>query len=90
MSKVPYTIDVNRYICTELESIRTMLKTFDFSPLPAIIERIQHHASSMEDALYNGKDKVYTAVRDLKKIEEKQKDKKLKKDLNKIIKELEE
>lgn len=52
MSKVPYTIDVNRYICTELEYLRKMLVTHDFSMLPAAIERIQFHASSMEEALY--------------------------------------
>ena len=52
MSKVPYTIDVNRYICTELEYIRKMLETHDFSMLKATVERIQFHASSMEEALY--------------------------------------
>ena len=52
MSKVPYTIDVNRYICTELELIRTMLKTLDFSGLHATVERIQHHGTAMEEALY--------------------------------------
>jgi ribosomal 50S subunit-associated protein YjgA (DUF615 family) len=65
MSKVPYTINVDRYICTELEYIRKMLETHDFSTLKATVERIQFHASSMEEALYryegiryNLKDKV--------------------------------
>ena len=52
MSKVPYTINVDRYICTELETIRKMLETHDFSMLKATVERIQYHASSMEEALY--------------------------------------
>lgn len=52
MSKVPYTINVDRYICTELEYIRKMLETHDFSTLKATVERIQYHASSMEEALY--------------------------------------
>ena len=52
MSKVPYTINVDRYICTELDVIRKMLETHDFSMLKATVERIQFHASAMEDALY--------------------------------------
>lgn len=52
MSKVPYTINVDRYICTELETIRKMLETHDFSTLKATVERIQFHASAMEEALY--------------------------------------
>jgi len=59
MSKVPYTIDVNRYICTELEYLRKMLVTHDFSMLSAAIERIQFHASSMEEALYRYEDIKY-------------------------------
>ena len=60
MSKVPYTIDVNRYICTELEYLRKMLVTHDFSMMPAVIERIQFHASSMEEALYRYEGIKYT------------------------------
>jgi len=60
MSKVPYTIDVNRYICTELEYLRKMLVTHDFSMMPAAIERIQFHASSMEEALYRYEGIKYT------------------------------
>lgn len=52
MSKVPYTINVDRYICTELDHIRKMLETHDFSMLKASVERIQFHASAMEEALY--------------------------------------
>lgn len=52
MSKVPYTINVDRYICTELDVIRKMLETHDFSMLKATVERIQFHASAMEEALY--------------------------------------
>jgi len=60
MSKVPYTIDVNRYICTELEYLRKMLVTHDFSMMPAAIERIQFHATSMEEALYRYEGIKYT------------------------------
>ena len=52
MSKVPYTINVNEYICSELETIRKMINTHDFSMLPAVTERIQFHATAMESALY--------------------------------------
>ncbi len=65
MSKVPYTIDVNRYICTELEYLRKMLVTHDFSMLPAAIERIQFHASSMEEALYRYEGIKYTLKNDV-------------------------
>jgi len=60
MSKVPYTINVDRYICTELEYLRKMLVTHDFSMLPAAIERIQFHASAMEEALYRYEGIKYT------------------------------
>lgn len=60
MSKVPYTIDVNRYICTELETVRKMFTTHDFSMLPALVERLQFHAQSMEDALYRYEGIKYT------------------------------
>lgn len=51
MSKVPYTINVDEFICSELELIRTMDKTRDYSGLMAAVERIQFYASSMENAL---------------------------------------
>lgn len=52
MSKVPMTIDVDRFVCTELEDMRAMVKHLDFSGISASIERIQRHATAMEDALY--------------------------------------
>lgn len=52
MSRVPYTIHVDEFVCTELERMRTMCKTLDFSGLPASIERVQYHATSMENGLY--------------------------------------
>ena len=60
MSKVPYTINVDRYICTELDYIRKMLESHDFSMLKATVERIQFHASSMEEALYRYEGIRYT------------------------------
>lgn len=58
MSKVPFTIDVDRYICTELEQCRGMIKSRDFSGLSACVERMQLHANAMEDALYHYRDKL--------------------------------
>jgi hypothetical protein len=52
MSHVPYTVNVNEYICSELDRIRKMKETMDFSSLMAVVERIQFHASSMESALF--------------------------------------
>lgn len=52
MSHVPYTINVDEAICSELDRIRKMKETMDFSSLMAIVERIQFHATSMENALY--------------------------------------
>lgn len=53
MSRVPYTINVEEYVCTALEQIRGMVKSLDFSGLSAAIERIQFHANQMENALYS-------------------------------------
>lgn len=53
MSKVTITLEVDRYICTELEDVREMIRDLDFSGLKASVERIQKHASSMEGALRN-------------------------------------
>jgi len=60
MSKVPYTINVNDYVCAELDRIRKMKETLDFSMLMACVERIQIHASMMENALYRYEGIKYT------------------------------
>lgn len=52
MSKVPYTIDVNRYVCSELELLRKAHETRDYSSVPSIVERIQFHVNAMEEGLY--------------------------------------
>lgn len=52
MSKVPYTINVNEYVCSVLEQMRNMDKLRDYSGLLAAVERVQFHASRMEEALY--------------------------------------
>jgi hypothetical protein len=52
MSHVPYTVNVQDYICSELDRIRKMKDTMDFSSLMATVERIQFHAASMEGAIY--------------------------------------
>jgi hypothetical protein len=59
MSKVPYTVNVDEYICSNLEQIRGMLKSYDFSGLAAAVERIQYHATKMENALYTYEDVKY-------------------------------
>lgn len=59
MSEVSITITLDRFICTELGEVRTMIKHLDFSALPAIVERIQKHANSMEDALRNYNNYMY-------------------------------
>ena len=51
MAKTPYTVDVDEYVCTELEYIRKMHETRDYSSLMATVERIQYHANRMEDAI---------------------------------------
>lgn len=56
MSKIKYTVDIDVTICEELESMRNMLKTHDFSGMAATIERIQHHANSMESGLWRNAD----------------------------------
>lgn len=52
MAKIPYTVNVDEYVCSELEVMRKMTSTLDFSGLSAVIERVQFHVSRMEDALY--------------------------------------
>lgn len=86
MAKVPYEINVDRYVCTELEYIRKMIKTMDFSTLPAVVERIQYHVSSMEEALYR-----YEGIKyDLKTKVDKEdiSDKDFRKEAKKVIKKL--
>jgi len=51
MSK-QYRILTDDYICTELETLRKMHETRDYSGLAAVIERIQIHANAMESGLY--------------------------------------
>lgn len=63
MSRIPYTVNVNEYICDNLEQIRKMLVTHDFSSLPAVIEHIQFHATKMESALYSYEDVKYGITR---------------------------
>lgn len=53
MSKIPYTVNVEEYVCTELERIRKMNESRDYSSLLACIERIQFHVSQMEYALHS-------------------------------------
>ena len=62
MSKVPFTINIDEYICTALEQMRKMNETRDYSGLGAAIERIQNHANAMESALYVYND-LYHSVR---------------------------
>lgn len=63
MSRTPYTINVDEYICGCLEQIRKMVETRDFSSLLAVTERIQYHATKMESALYSYEDIKYKITR---------------------------
>ena len=53
MSRVPVTVNIDEFICTDLEYIRKMHKTRDYSQLMAVVERIQMHANAMESAIHN-------------------------------------
>ena len=64
MSKVTITLELDRFICTELSDVREMIETLDFSGLKASVERIQKHANSMESALHN----YNSYMNDIKKI----------------------
>jgi len=64
MSKVTITLELDRFICTELSDIREMIETLDFSGLKASVERIQKHANSMEAALHN----YNQYMRDIKRV----------------------
>ncbi len=84
MSRVPYTINVDEYICTALEQMRKMNECRDYSGLAAAIERIQHHANQMENALYSYEHLYSNCRRALK--EEKFKDEaKFRKEIAKIV-----
>ena len=50
MSKVTYIYEPE-YVCSTLDYIRRMSKTGDYSQLPAIVERLQHHFDRMESGL---------------------------------------
>ena len=66
MSKTPYTINLDDYVCSELERIRKSIKTLDFSGLEATVERLQYHGEKMEEALYkqrNALNRIYDAIR---------------------------
>lgn len=52
MTRVPYTVNVDEYVCTELERLRKAYETRDFSSVLATVERIQVHVSAMENALH--------------------------------------
>ena len=84
MAKVPYTVNVQEYVCTELETLRDMDKFKDYSNLLPIVERIQFHVNSMERAIYinkNLKDCTKKYGKD-KKVS----DSKFRKKMNKLVK----
>lgn len=55
MSKIPYTVDIDNTVCSELGQMRKCITTHDFSLLPALIERVQFHVSAMESGLWSRK-----------------------------------
>lgn len=50
MSRVTYVMD--RTWCSELEDVRKMWETRDFSGISAVIERLQSHGNAMEDGIW--------------------------------------
>lgn len=60
MSRIPVTIKIDEFICTDLAYIRKMHKTRDYSQLMAVVERMQMHANAMEAAIQNYSDIKYT------------------------------
>jgi hypothetical protein len=53
VSRVPFKIEINRWLCDELDAVRKMYETRDFSGLMAAVERMQIHANSMESAIHS-------------------------------------
>lgn len=86
MSHMPYTVNIKEYICSELDRIRKMKETMDFSSLMAIVERIQFHASSMEAALYAYSDLKWTIQKCVE--DEEITDEKFRKDITEAYKEM--
>jgi len=68
MANVPYEVNIQRSICEELDEIREMMVTFDFSRLRANVERIQHHANCMESALWQRKEEVFDLEQKLEEL----------------------
>ena len=86
MSKVPYTINVDEYICSALDQMRKMNDNRDYSGLAAAIERIQHHANQMENALYAYEDLYGRTSRALFDEKYKDDDAKFRKRMMKLVK----
>lgn len=63
MSKIPYIVNVEEYVCSVLEEMRRMNKHRDYSGLAAAIERIQHHVNRMEGGLDTYRTKTYKVNR---------------------------
>lgn len=86
MSHVPYTINIEDFICSELDRIRKMKETMDFSSLMAVVERIQFHATSMENALYAYSDLKWTVQKSVE--DEEITDEDFRKNITKAYKEM--
>ena len=48
--------DINRYVCDDLEEMRTSVKTLNFAMIPSLSEEVQTMANRMEMALEDMKD----------------------------------
>ena len=66
MAKIKY-IMVDEYFCTELNRMREMNKTHDYSGLASAIERLQTHGDAMESALYGHSDDYRSIGREVHK-----------------------
>lgn len=88
MSKISYVVDVDRFVCSELEEIRKMYETRDFSGLLATVERIQHHVNNMEEGLYarRGQVQKISDICDKEDLKNKEKIDKIKEYAKKVLK----
>lgn len=67
MSRIKHEVNLQEYVCEELDRIRKMTETYDFSSLRATVERIKRHAEVMESALTVYSDSRYALLRILDK-----------------------
>lgn len=71
MSRVPFTIAVDEYVCSTLDELRKMNDSRDYSGMSAALERIQRHVNAMENGLYESSDLINILLKSLESDEAK-------------------